>query len=92
MTIKNILLRKGKIKMNDKRKKFVKYANLRLDNSIRNIQYLANLSNQRQYEYSIKDVHAIEFILFEAVNNTIKELKNPAKKKSVERIIPRRII
>tara|TARA_R100000406_G_C3045714_1_gene107340 strand:+ start:252 stop:512 length:261 start_codon:yes stop_codon:yes gene_type:complete len=86
------LLRKEKIKMNDKRKKFVKYANLRLDNAIKHIQCLGNLQNQRQYEYSIKDVNAIEFMLFEAVNNTIKELKNPAKKKSVERIIPRRII
>ena len=42
--------------MNDKRKKFVKYANLRLENAIRHIQYLGNLQNQRQYEYCQNDV------------------------------------
>ena len=86
MTIKNILLRKGKIKMNDKRKKFVKYANLRLDNAIKHIQCLGNLQNLRQYEYSQDDVKTIEEFLLKSVNETIDRLKNPKLNFNKEKI------
>ena len=78
--------------MNDKRKKFVKYANLRLENAIRHIQCLGNLQNQRQYEYSQEDVKNIEEFLLKSVNETIDKLKNPKVNFNREKIdIPKRI-
>ena len=78
--------------MNDKRKKFVKYANLRLENAIRHIQYLGNLQNQRQYEYCQNDVKNIEEFLLKSVNETIDKLKNPKLNFNREKIsIPKRI-
>lgn len=78
--------------MNDKRKKFVKYANLRLENAIRHIQCLGNLQNQRQYEYSQEDVKNIEEFLLKSVNETIDKLKNPKLTFNRQKIdIPKRI-
>ena len=57
--------------MTEKREKFLKYGNIRLQNALDSIRRLANLSNKRAYDYNKVDVDKIT----SALNKEITALK-----------------
>ena len=78
----------------DKRDNFLKYSNLRLDNSIKAIQTIGNLKNQRAYKYNEEDIIKIETLIKEELDEVIKELKSSLNGEIVQvpkRDIPKRI-
>ena len=78
----------------DKRKNFLTYSNLRLDNAIRAIKTIGNLKNQRAYKYNEEDIIKIETFIKEELDKVIKELKgslNGEKIQVVKREIKIRI-
>lgn len=54
--------------MNEKRKKFRELAEKRVNNTIKNIQLIGNLSNTRAYEYSDEEIKKIFKTLKEELN------------------------
>ena len=78
----------------DKRDNFLKYSNLRLDNSIKAIQTIGNLKNQRAYKYNEEDIIKIETHIKEELDIVIKQLKGSLNGEIVQvpkRKIPERI-
>lgn len=58
--------------MEDRRDKFVRLAENRVNNSIKYIRLIGNLSNKSNYNYTEKDVNMI----VNALNEEIKSLKS----------------
>lgn len=55
-----------------KREKFVRLAESRVDNALRNINLIGNLSNKSNYDYTQEDVDKILKALRSAVSNLEK--------------------
>ena len=66
--------------MNDKKKKFRELAEKRVNNALKNIQLIGNLSNTRAYEYDDDDIKKIFKSLKEEI--AIAESKFKAKGKN----------
>ena len=58
--------------METKRDKFVRLAENRMNNVLKGIELLGNLSNQNNYEYTQQDLNKIIKTLKEAVNDLEK--------------------
>lgn len=69
---KNIERVKRRIIVESKNNKFVRLAENRTNNAIKQIQLIGNLSNRRNYEYTEEDVEEI----FKALNRAIKAAKD----------------
>ena len=54
--------------MTEKREKFLKYGNIRLQNALDSIRRLGNLSNKRAYDYSKADVDKITSTLSKEIS------------------------
>ena len=65
-----------------KRERFVRLAENRMNNALKNIQLLSNLSNTSAYDYSVDDVEKIIKTLKNAVSDLEKSFapSNRAKK------------
>ncbi len=63
----------------EKRKKFVKFSNLRLQNAINHISLIGKLANKRAYDYSEKDINIISNVLLNEVETTIRKLRKLEK-------------
>lgn len=57
--------------MRDKKQKFVEIAERRVNQLLRNIRLIGNLSNRGNYQYSTEDVNKI----FSAIDNEMKTAK-----------------
>jgi len=60
----------------EKREKFVKFSNYRLQKAIEHIELIGKLANKRAYTYSEKDINIISDYLTKEVNKTIQKLTN----------------
>ena len=56
-------------KFEDKHTKFIRLAEKRVNNAIKSIELIGNLSNKNNYEYSHKDVQKIIKTLKKSVDN-----------------------
>ncbi len=61
--------------METKRDKFVRLAENRMNNALKQIQLLSNLSNTRAYEYTEEDIQKI----VKALKNAVSELEHSFK-------------
>lgn len=52
-----------------KRDKFIRLAESRMNNALKQIELLSNLSNTRAYEYTLEDIEKMVKTLKNAVNN-----------------------
>ncbi len=55
----------------DKRKKFVELAEKRVNNALKQIELIGNLSNRSNYEYDEEDYKKI----FRVIENEVREMK-----------------
>ncbi len=62
-----------------KREKFVRLAENRMNNVLKQIELLGNLSNTRAYEYDQSDVDSMIRTLKSAINNLEHSFKNEKK-------------
>ena len=85
-TEKILSSRKGKSMTTEKRKKFVKFSNLRLQNAINHISLIGKLANKRAYDYSEKDVNIIGEVLLNEVETTLRKLRKLEKIESEDYI------
>lgn len=60
----------------EKREKFVKFSNHRLQKAIEHIELIGKLANKRAYSYSERDINIISEYLTKEVNKTIQKLTN----------------
>jgi hypothetical protein len=60
----------------EKREKFVKFSNHRLQKAIEHIELIGKLANKRAYSYSESDINIISEYLTKEVNKTIQKLTN----------------
>ena len=60
----------------EKREKFVKFSNHRLQKAIEQIELIGKLANKRAYSYSESDINIISEYLTKEVNKTIQKLTN----------------
>lgn len=65
--------------MSEKRKKFKELAEKRVNNAMKNIQLIGNLSNTRAYEYDEDDVKKIFKTLKEQINLAESKFKSKGK-------------
>jgi len=70
-----------------KRDKFVKYAELRVNNSIKHINGIGNLSNRVHYDFDSNDVAAIFSTIRSVIDNAESRFqdKQPSLKFSLDR-------
>ena len=61
--------------METKRDKFVRLAENRMNNALKQIQLLSNLSNTRAYEYTEEDIQKI----VKTLKNAVSELEHSFK-------------
>ncbi len=61
-----------------KREKFVRLAESRMNNTLKQIDLLANLANTNAYEYTLDDVE----IMVKRLRKAIKELENTYKQEN----------
>lgn len=61
-----------------KREKFVRLAESRMNNTLKQIDLLANLANTNAYEYTLEDVE----IMVKRLRKAIKELENTYKQEN----------
>lgn len=62
--------------MSEKREKFKELAEKRVNNAMKNIQLIGNLSNTRTYEYDEEDVKKIFKTLREQINLAESKFKS----------------
>ena len=62
--------------MSEKREKFKELAEKRVNNAMKNIQLIGNLSNTRAYEYDEEDVKKIFKTLREQINLSESKFKS----------------
>ena len=70
------MCQKEGILMSEKRKKFKELAEKRVNNAMKNIQLIGNLSNTRAYEYDEEDVKKIFKTLREQINLSESKFKS----------------
>lgn len=64
--------------MESKRDKFKRLANIRVNNTLKGLDLIGNLSNSSNYDYSDDDVRKI----FNSINSRIKDVQNKFKEKN----------
>jgi len=64
--------------MESKRDKFKRLANIRVNNTLKDLDLIGNLSNSSNYDYSEEEVKKI----FSAINSRIKDVQNKFKEKN----------
>jgi hypothetical protein len=73
--------------LSDKRDRFIRIVEKRVNNILQNLDSLGNCSNKRNYEYSEKDVK----IIFNEIDRKVKEIRgkfeNTSSRKSNFRLI-----
>lgn len=71
----------------DRRERFVRIVEKRVNNVLQNLDSLGNCSNKRNYEYSEKDVK----IIFNEIEKKVKEIRgkfeNTSSRKSSFRLV-----
>lgn len=70
------MCQKEGIIMSEKREKFKELAEKRVNNAMKNIQLIGNLSNTRTYEYDEEDVKKIFKTLREQINLAESKFKS----------------
>lgn len=77
----------------EKRDNFVKYSNIRLDNTIRAIKYIGNLKNLRAYKYDEEDINSIEKFIIDELEIVINQLRSSLKGEiiQIKKVVPQRI-
>ena len=73
--------RRGEKKIENKRQKFVRLAELRTEKAVLAIENLIGLSNPRNYEYNAKDVNLIIKALTDSVNAVSSSFSKSKEKK-----------
>jgi hypothetical protein len=68
-------------KAHDKRERFVRIVEKRVNNVLQNLDSLGNCSNKRNYEYSEKDVK----IIFNEIEKKVKEIRGKFENTSSRR-------
>lgn len=64
---------------NDKRNKFIRLANKRVNKAIRALQMIQNLSNARNYDFNDEQANKIIKALQSEMNNIRKSFRNDGK-------------
>ena len=64
--------------MESKRDKFKRLANIRVNNTLKDLDLIGNLSNSSNYDYSDEEVKKI----FSSINSRIKDVQNKFKEKN----------
>ena len=77
----------------EKRDNFVKYSNIRLDNTIRAIKCIGNLKNLRAYKYDEEDINSIEKFIIDELEIVINQLRSSLKGEiiQIKKVVPQRI-
>ncbi|HUX59538.1 MAG TPA: hypothetical protein VMV77_21375 [Bacteroidales bacterium] len=70
-----------KINASNKRDRFIRIVEKRVNNILQNLDSLANCANKRNYEYSEKDVK----IIFNEIDRKVKEIKGKFENTSSRR-------
>lgn len=68
--------------MNKRRERFIKVGERRINNALKAISLIGNLSNKGNYEYSQAEVRKIERVLKEELASTMSRFDNNSKSKN----------
>ena len=67
--------------MNKKRERFINVGERRVNNALKAINLIGNLSNKGNYEYSPAEIKKIEKVLKDELSSTMEKFKNNTNKK-----------